>query len=150
MGLFLTFTDGSMVRFHTNYSTPSKVEVAYLRLNWPLPLPPKAGKGKSDGPGTYRRITAANYPYPIPAGTRGGGDGGTSGGSGGVDGTRGGGDGVGSGGSGGVVGNHGGGDGGESTQDGGEHGGESTQATHGSGDGGESSQAIPYDLKYMD
>ena len=94
--------NGRRVRFHTSY-TGSNVEVAEITpLPAPaLPGPPRRGKGLSDGPGTYRRITEANYnPRPRTRSNspprRGGGKGGRGGGAGG-----GGGGGVGSGGGGG-------------------------------------------------
>ena len=95
--------NGRRVRFHTMHKG-SNVEVAEITpLPAPaLPGPPLRGKGLSDGPGTYRRITEANYnPRPrtrsnSPPPRRGGGKGGRGGGAGG-----GGGGGVGSGGGGG-------------------------------------------------
>ena len=53
-------TDGSTVRFHTNYSN-NKVEVATAKDPPVLPGPPRRGKGNSDGPGTYRSKTSGNY-----------------------------------------------------------------------------------------
>ena len=54
--------NGRRVRFHTSQKG-SNVEVAEITpLPAPaLPGPPLRGKGLSDGPGTYRRITEANY-----------------------------------------------------------------------------------------
>ena len=49
-----------MVRFHANYSN-NKVEVADLSDPPGLPGPPRQGKCKSDGRGTYRRQTTGNY-----------------------------------------------------------------------------------------
>ena len=60
MGFFLTRTDGTIVRFHTNFSN-NKVELAKVSATQELPKPPEKGKGKSDGRGTYRRKTAGNY-----------------------------------------------------------------------------------------
>ena len=57
---FVTRTNGTMVRFHTNYSN-NKVEVADLMDPRGLPGPPRKGKGRSDGPGTYRSKTTGNY-----------------------------------------------------------------------------------------
>ena len=95
--------NGRRVRFHTMHKG-SNVEVAEITpLPAPaLPGPPRRGKGLSDGPGTYRRITEANYNLRprtrsnSPPPRRGGGKGGRGGGAGG-----GGGGGVGSGGGGG-------------------------------------------------
>ena len=59
-------TDGVVVRFHTSL-TNHKVEVAIVPGPCAppgLPTPPAAGKGMSDGPGTYRRKTAGNYDAP--------------------------------------------------------------------------------------
>ena len=56
----ITRTDGTMVRFHTNYSN-NKVEVAKVCATKELPKPPRKGKGRSDGRGTYRRIAEGNY-----------------------------------------------------------------------------------------
>ena len=80
---FVTRTDGTTVRFHTNYSN-KKVEVASVDVAQPplqLPGPPQKGKGKSDGPGTYRRKTTGNYEQIVGSsktdrggGDRGGGD----------------------------------------------------------------------------
>ena len=53
-------TDGVVTRFHTSLTT-NKVEVATLDSGLVLPGPPRAGKGKSDGKGTYRAITTGNY-----------------------------------------------------------------------------------------
>ena len=76
---FVTRTDGTAVRFHTSYSN-NKVEVAKVseaQAAHELPKPPKNGKGKSDGRGTYRRKTQGNYDHvaPSPRNNRGGGDG---------------------------------------------------------------------------
>ena len=60
MGLFITRTDGSRVRFHTTYST-NKVDAADLSEPPGLPGPPKHGKGRSDGRGTYRPKATGNY-----------------------------------------------------------------------------------------
>ena len=75
----VTRTDGTAVRFHTSY-TSKKVEVAKVREDpaaHELPKPPKNGKGRSDGRGTYRRQTRGNYDnvVPSPRNNRGGGDG---------------------------------------------------------------------------
>ena len=56
----VTRSDGLTVRFHTN-KTNSKVQVARVDGPLQLPEPPRAGKGKSDGRGTYRRQTEGNY-----------------------------------------------------------------------------------------
>ena len=53
-------TDNVVVRFHTSL-TSGKVEVATVGSGLVLPGPPMAGKGKSDGRGTYRHHTAGNY-----------------------------------------------------------------------------------------
>ena len=53
-------TDNVVTRFHTSL-TNNKVEVATVGSGLVLPGPPRAGKGKSDGRGTYRRHTAGNY-----------------------------------------------------------------------------------------
>ena len=76
---FVTRTDGSTVRFHTNYRN-NKVEVAKVsggRATEELPKPPRKGPGKSDGPGTYRRQTQGNYDEIARSSqnNRGGGDG---------------------------------------------------------------------------
>ena len=52
-------TDGNVVRFHTSLKG-NKVEIAYGVLALPNAAPCK-GKGKSEGRGTYKRKTAANY-----------------------------------------------------------------------------------------
>ena len=60
---FVTRSDGTTVRFHTNLNN-NKVEVAMVdgaSANLVLPQPPRAGKGRSDGPGTYKRQTRGNY-----------------------------------------------------------------------------------------
>ena len=59
----VTRSDGTTVRFHTNLNN-NKVEVAMVdgaSANLVLPQPPRAGKGRSDGPGTYKRQTRGNY-----------------------------------------------------------------------------------------
>ena len=56
----VTRTDGVTTRFHTSFTT-NKVEIATAGTGLVLPGPPLAGKGKSDGPGTYKRHTAGNY-----------------------------------------------------------------------------------------
>ena len=76
---FVTRTDGTTVRFHTSY-TNNKVEMKKVSEDQAmeeLPKPPKKGKGKSDGRGTYRRTTQGNYDRvaPSPQNNRGGGDG---------------------------------------------------------------------------
>ena len=53
-------TDNVVTRFHTSL-TNNKVEVATLDTGLVLPGPPKAGKGKSDGEGTYKAKTTGNY-----------------------------------------------------------------------------------------
>ena len=64
-------TDGNIVRFHTS-ATNKKVEVAVVGSSeWGIrdfvfPNPPMAGRGKSDGRGTYRRQTLGNYDAPPP------------------------------------------------------------------------------------
>ena len=62
-------TDGVVVRFHTSL-TNNKVEVATVSgrdgAALVLPGPPAAGKGTSDGRGTYRRQTNGNYDPPPP------------------------------------------------------------------------------------
>jgi hypothetical protein len=75
---FITRTDGTTVRFHTSY-TNNKVEMAKVSKDQTaheLPKPPKKGKGKSDGRGTYRRKTQGNYDQVAPSrqNNRGGGD----------------------------------------------------------------------------
>ena len=80
---FVTRTDGTTVRFHTNYKD-KKVQVASVdgaQTPLQLPGPPQKGKGKSDGPGTYRRKTTGNYEHIVGSsktdrggGDRGGGD----------------------------------------------------------------------------
>ena len=58
---FVTRTDGTAVRFHTDY-TDNKVAVARVSVDPPeLPRPPAAGKGRGDGKGTYRSKTRCNY-----------------------------------------------------------------------------------------
>ena len=57
---FVERTDGSVVRFHTNYAN-NKVEVADENEPRVLPGPPARGKGRSDGKGTYREKTSGNY-----------------------------------------------------------------------------------------
>ena len=58
----MTRTDGTMCRFHPALKN-NKVEFAAVELPIQPPCnpPPAKGKGKSDGRGTYRRKTAANY-----------------------------------------------------------------------------------------
>ena len=51
--------DGMAVRFHPQL-TNKKVEIASIKRQ-PLSEPPAAGKGMSDGPGTYRRFKDAAY-----------------------------------------------------------------------------------------
>ena len=75
---FVTRTDGTTVRFHTSY-TNNKVEMAKVsddQMAREMSKPPKRGKGKSDGRGTYRRKTQGNYDQaaPYPQNNRGGGD----------------------------------------------------------------------------
>ena len=53
-------TDNVVTRFHTSL-TNNKVEVATVDSGLVLPGPPKAGKGKSDGEGTYKAKTTGNY-----------------------------------------------------------------------------------------
>ena len=57
---FLTRTDGSVVRFHVSRGS-KKVESADLSHPLTLSVPPKNGKGKSDGKGTYRSLKSGNY-----------------------------------------------------------------------------------------
>ena len=76
---FVTRSDGTTVRFHTNF-TNNKVEVAKVdgaHAANELPKPPNKGKGKSDGPGTYKRQTTGNYDATVrsPQTHRGGGGG---------------------------------------------------------------------------
>ena len=96
---FLTRSDGTTVRFHTNL-TNNKVEVARVRRaqenhpevarvdkaleNVHLPTAPLRGKGKSDGKGTYKRKTSGNYDTSVRSSQthHGGGDGGGDGGGG--------------------------------------------------------------------
>ena len=73
---WLERTDGSVVRFHTSYSN-NKVEVATLGDPPGLPRPPKHGKGRSDGQGTYKAKTSGNYTTnsrKVVKATHGGGD----------------------------------------------------------------------------
>ena len=53
-------TDNVVVRFHTSLTT-TKVEVATVGSGLVLPGPPMAGKGNSDGRGTYKYQTTGNY-----------------------------------------------------------------------------------------
>ena len=75
---FVTRTDGTRVRFHTNYNN-NKVEVATVNEEQAHDLSkvPKRGKGYSDGRGTYRRQKAGNYTdvVPCPQDNSGGGHG---------------------------------------------------------------------------
>ena len=53
-------TNGQKIRFHPSL-TNTKVELT----EWGLPYEqwgPRKGKGKSDGPGTYRRMLSSSYP----------------------------------------------------------------------------------------
>ena len=85
---FFIRSDGTTVRFHTNYSN-NKVEVANVDAAHPheMPLPPHNGKGRSDGRGTYKRQTIGNYEQIERSSQtdRGGGDRGGGGGSGVAD-----------------------------------------------------------------
>ena len=81
---FLTRSDDTCVRFHTNF-TNNKVEVAEVTgRHQPieLPKPPNNGKGKSDGRGTYSRHVKGNYEQTVRSSQpdRGGGGGGGGGG----------------------------------------------------------------------
>ncbi len=139
---FLTRSDGTSVRFHTNYSN-NKVEVANLSDPPPLPGPPEAGRGKSDGRGTYRRKTACNYTSWANHGGGGGADAAQEnvGGTGGADAAQ---ENVGGTGGAGAVPNpqaSNGGGGGNAAQasNGGGGGGNAAQANHGGGGGGDGS-----------
>ena len=75
---FVTRTDATIVRFHTNYND-NKVQVAKVggpQAIHELPKPPTKGKGKSDGRGTYKRLTQGNYDETVrsPQTHSGGGD----------------------------------------------------------------------------
>ena len=50
-----------MMRFHPDYSKKKASVSEVLGVATNLPAPPDAGRGGSDGPGTYRRITDGNY-----------------------------------------------------------------------------------------
>ena len=76
---FDTRSDGTTVRFHTKF-TQNKVEVAKVdgaQANHELRQPPAKGKGRSDGPGTYKRKTQGNYDESVRSSQthHGGGDG---------------------------------------------------------------------------
>ena len=54
-------SDGNVHRLHPDY-TKTKAETAKVEgVPKGLPTPPDAGRGLSDGRGTYRRITRGNY-----------------------------------------------------------------------------------------
>lgn len=72
---FVTRSDGTTVRFHTNYSN-NKVSVASVHEPPEWAQPPKKGKGMSDGPGTYKRVTFPNYTFTVHCRQDGCGDGG--------------------------------------------------------------------------
>ena len=58
-------TDGHVIRFHPQ-QTSKKVEISricHLEASYPMD-PPKAGKGMSDGPGTFSRFKSAAYSAP--------------------------------------------------------------------------------------
>ena len=57
---FVTRTDGTTKRLRTNWKG-QRVEVTDVDNPPKLPDPPRRGMGRSDGPGTYTRITKGNY-----------------------------------------------------------------------------------------
>ena len=57
-------SNGSSVVAHPRWKRKGKMEIAGLADCPQEPVMPKAGPGKSDGKGTYRRLTEAVYPPP--------------------------------------------------------------------------------------
>ena len=54
-------SDGKVHRFHPRYSKKLAATAKVEGVPIGLPTPPDAGRGLSDGPGTYRRIINGNY-----------------------------------------------------------------------------------------
>ena len=52
---------GNVHRFHSDYNKRKAATAKVEGVPIGLPAPPDAGRGLSDGPGTYRWITRGNY-----------------------------------------------------------------------------------------
>ena len=60
-GFHVLTSDGRVHRFHPDYTKRRAATSLVLGVANNLPAPPDAGRGGSDGLGTYRRITDGNY-----------------------------------------------------------------------------------------